>query len=186
MPTASLEDYTPEQIEQMAATYKSALENPATREVMLRATKHLNPSMSIPEIDLKDATRAEFKKANDRADTLEQQIRERDARDRVNSERAALREAGHSKDDIAAIEKIMMDEHIPSYATAAKHYTMQRQVAEPTPQVRQASVGQAYSLPGDTMTALKGGKNSLRKWALDETANALNDLRAGRVKLPMH
>lgn len=182
MPTASLEDYTPEQIEQMAATYKSALENPATREVMLRATKHLNPSMSIPEIDLKDGVRKEFQKANERADALEQQIRERDARDRVNSERASLREAGHSKDDIAAIEKIMIDKHIPSYETAAEFYRGQQQIATPTPQVQQHG-GQSYSLPTDPMAAMKGGKNALKKWATNSAAEALNDIRSGRVTL---
>lgn len=179
--TPSLEDYSPEQIEQMAATYKAALDNPVTRDVMLRVTKKLNPSLSVPEIDIKDATNNEFKKINDRSDALEAQIRERDARDRINAERSALRDGGMDNDDVAAIEKIMIDEHIPSYQTAAKYYKSQRQVAEPTAQPQ--SGFSTYSLPTDPMTAMKGGKNALSKWARNSASDALNDLRAGRVKL---
>lgn len=181
MPTPSLEDYTPEQIEQMAATYQAILNNPATRELGLRATKAINPTSSIPELDLKDMARGEFKKLNERNDALEQQLRERDARDRIERERSALRSDGMSADDVAAIEKIMTDEHIPSYQTAAKYFKGQKQVAEPTPPAQ--SGYSTYTMPADPMAAMKGGKGALSKWARNSASEALNDIRAGRIQL---
>ena len=178
---SSLEEYSPEEVAQMAATYKAILDNPATRELGLRATKTINPQTSIPEIDLKDAARGEFKKADEKMQALENKIRENDARDRVRDERDKLREAGHSKDDIAAIEKIMIDEHIPSYETAAKYFNGQRQIATPTPHV--GGPATTYTMPADPLAALKGGKAQLNKWGREQATAALDDLRSGRIKL---
>lgn len=179
----SLEDYTPEQIAQMASTYQAILNDPATREIGLRVTKKVNPKLSIPEIDLKDATHGALKERDSKIEALENQMRERDARDRIERERQALRSDGLTQDDVDAIEKIMMDEHIPSYQTAAKYYKAQRQVSVPTPETYRGSGAGSYSLPEDPMKALKGGKNALRSYALNSASEALNDLRSGRIKL---
>ena len=177
----SLEGLNADEIAEMAATYQAGLNNPETRELMLRVTKKLKPNVSIPEIDLRDAARGEFKKVDDRQAALEQQIRERDARDRVRDERDRLREQGFSKDEVAAVEKIMMDEHIPSYETAAKYYKAQQTVAEPRPHVGGAAT--TYSMPKDPLAALKGGKSSLNKWSRDQATQDMDDIRSGRIKL---
>lgn len=177
----SLEGFTPEEISQMASTYQAILKDPRTREFGLRATKALNPKASIPEIDLKDAARAEFKKVEERQAKLEDEIRLRDARDRVNEERGKLREAGFTKDEVSEIEKVMIDEKIPSYETAAKYFKGQRQIAQPTPHSPTPAV--TYSLPTDALAAAKGGKAGLSKFARETAAAALNDIQAGRIKL---
>jgi hypothetical protein len=180
----SLEDFDAAQIAQLAQTYKSLLDNPETRELALRMTKKVNPGVSIPEIDLKDAAAKAFKAQADRQDALEQQIRERDARDRINGERAALREQGFSASDVNAIEKIMTDEHIPSYATASKYYKAQQQVAQPTPHGAQSGGNaRTFSLPQTAMDALKGGKNGLRQFGRESAAAALDEIRSGQIKL---
>lgn len=178
----SLEDFTQEQRDQMAATYKSLLDNPETREFALRATKKVNPNVVIPELDLKDAAWRDKQAITARQDKLEQEIRERDARDRINSERAALREQGFTADEVAAVEKIMVDEHIPSYATAARFYRNSQQVATPTPHNINAGA-RSYSLPETALDALKKGKNGLKEFGRNAASEALDDLRSGRIKL---
>lgn len=180
----SLEDYSPEQVAQLAGTYKALLDNPETRELALRMTKKVNPAVSIPEIELKDAAAKAFKAQADRQDALEQQIRERDARDRINAERQALRDQGFSADDIPLIEKIMTDERIPSYATAAKYYKAQQQVAQPTAHGTQNMGGsRQYSLPSNALDALKAGKGGLKQFGRDQAAAALDEIRSGQIKL---
>jgi hypothetical protein len=179
----SLEDeFSPSEIASMAATYKALLNNPATRELTLRSTKQINPGVSIPEIDLKDQARGAFKETNDRMASLENQIRERDARDRVNAERSKLRESGLTNDDVAAIEKMMIDEQIPNYATAAKHYRNAQQLAEPTPNSG-SQPGSTFELPKDQFDALKGGKAGLVKQARTAAEAAMAEIRSGRIKL---
>ncbi len=178
----SLEHLTPEEIAQMAQTYQAALENPDTRETMLRVTKKLNPGISIPEVDLKDQARAAFGESKKEMDELKNEIRARDARDRIERERSDLREQGYNKDDVAAIEKIMMDEHIPNYKTAAKYYANARQVAEPTPSSG-AQPGSTYDLPADALAAGKGGKPGLTKFARQQADAAMTEILSGRVKL---
>lgn len=177
----SLEGFSPEEIAQMATTYKGLLENPETRELTLRGTKKLNPRASIPEIDLKDAALGAFKKQADDMESLKADIRKRDAADRVREEREKLRDAGYSKDQVAAIEKIMIDEHIPSYDTAARYFKAQTQAAEPTP--HSTAPATTYSMPADAMTALKGGKAGLNKFARESATAALDEIRSGRIKL---
>jgi hypothetical protein len=181
---ASLEDFTDEQRDSMAATYKSLIDNPETRELALRLTKKVNPEASIPEIELKDAARAEFKRIADRQDAADAKLLERDAEQRVKEARLALREQGFSKEDIAAIETIIIEEkkngnHM-TYDLAARFYANSKTVAEPTP-VTQAHF--APTLPQDAAAAMKSGKKGLNAWALDSAAKALAEIQAGRVKL---
>ena len=178
---ASLENYTEEQVEQMAATYRAIVSNPETRDLALRLTKKVNPDASIPEIELKDAAAAEFKKRDDRNDALEAGILLRDAKDRIRDERTALRDKGYNTDQISAIEKIMTDERIASYATAARYFDGQNAIAEPTPTPGLQSPN--YSMPQDPLNAMKSGKKGLNQWALNAATAALADVQAGRVKL---
>lgn len=181
MADKSLEDFTPDQIENMASVYKAILSNPETREIGLRATKKVRPNVPIPEIDLKDRQAQSDKLLQDRADALDAQLRERDARDRIRDERQQLRDQGFSSGDVAAIEKVMTDERIPSYETAARYYKGQRQIAEPTPH----NMGPAttFNLPQDPLAALKGGKQGLSKWAREQATAGLDAIRSGQIKI---
>lgn len=183
MADKSLEDYSPEEVASMAATYNSLLNNPATRETVLRATKHINPGISIPEVDLKDATRGAFKTVTERMDLMQADQLRRDTEARVERERSNLRGQGFGDDDIAEIEKMMVREQIPNYGTAAKHYKNSRQIAEATPSVGPGQSATSYELPKDAMTAMKGGKAGLSKFAREQASAALNDLQSGRIKL---
>ena len=181
---ASLEDFTDEQRDSMAATYKALIDNPETRELALRLTKKVNPESSIPEIEMKDAARAEFKKIADRQDAADAKLLERDAEIRVKEARANLREQGFSKEDIAAIETIIIEEkkngnHM-TYDLAARYYKNSQTVAEPTPT---PAAGMNYSVPQEAASAMKNGRKGLNAWALDSAAKALAEIQAGRVQL---
>ncbi len=177
----SLENQTPAEVAAMAAMYQKLLSNPATRELTLRASKKIDPSLSIPEVDLRDMANGAFAARDEKIASLEQQIRERDAKDRVAQARAGLAKQGMSDDDVAAIEKLMVDEQIPSYETAAKYYRAQKQIATPTPTAMQRAT--SFELPKSPLDAMKNGKAGLKNWARSEASAALDDLRAGRITI---
>lgn len=183
MSEKSLEGLTPEQIEASAAMYQSLVNNPETRELTLRATKKVNPALSIPEVELKDMARGEFTKRDEKIAKLEADILKRDAEQRVKDARASLKDKGFAQTDVDAIEKIMVDRQIPNYETAAEFYRNSQKVAEPTPATVQTRPS-TFTMPNDPLGAMKGGRNGLNRWAREEGAAAINDLRNGRVKLP--
>lgn len=183
MADSSLEQFSPEEVQQMAATYQGLLNNPKTREVALRLTKVHNPALSIPEIEVKDATAAALKSRDDKIAELEQKQLQQEARERIERERASLRDQGFDADQIAAIEKVMTDEQIPSYKTAATYYRNAQQVAQPTPATGETASAATYDLPGEALASMKNGKQGLKKFALQEADKALAEINAGRIKL---
>lgn len=183
MSAKSLEGMTPEQIEAMAATYHTLLSNPETREMALRATKKVNPSLSVPEVELKDLAAKEFKTRDDQIAKLQADLLQRDVEQRTERARANLRESGFSKADVEAIEKLMVEKQIPSHDTAAEFYRGQQKIAEPAPHVP-GPHPHTYTMPTDPLNALKGGKQALNKWGRETAAAALAEVRSGQVKLP--
>jgi hypothetical protein len=184
---ATLEGFTPEQIEAMAGEYHKLVSNPATRREVLAATKKLNPQRPIPELDVQAQLEAELRKRDERDAKREEERQAEQIEARVRESRRELKEQGYETKDIEAIEKLMTEKGIPSYATAAEFYSAQRKLAEPTPgdvvNERPGSGHRTYSLPTDPLTAMKGGKKALSAWGRDAAASAIDDLRAGRVKL---
>lgn len=183
MPKPSLEGFAPEQIEELADTTRELLANPATRAITLRAMKKINPALSTPEIDLEDRAVAEFKKRDEKIAELTQKELERDARERIRDEREKLLASGHSREDIAAIEKLMMDRKIPDYATAAEFFTQSRKLAEPTPAPFNAGRPPTIGLPEDPLKAAKAGPKGLRDFARNQASAALDEIRSGKIKL---
>ncbi len=183
MAKPSLEGLAPEQIEELADTLTKLYNNPETRGVVLRATKKVTPGLVVPELELEERANAAFKQRDDKIESLEHEIRKRDAENRIDRERQGLREAGHSKEDIAAIEKLMMDKRIPDYGTAAQFFSQERKLAEPTPATSSFGQPPTISLPGDPLKALKQGPKGLRDFGRTQASDAINDLRSGKVKL---
>lgn len=182
-PKVSLEDLTPEQLNTAALLYRSLLANPETRETTLRSTKKIYPDMAIPELDVDDRLKARDSKNEERLAALERQRLEDEVTRRRESAHADLRDKGYSKDQIAAIEKIMVDEHIPTHETARKFFDAQNRPATPTPDTGHAATT-TFQMPENPLKAIKDGRFGLRDWARREANAALDDLRAGRVKLP--
>lgn len=179
----SLEDRTEEERDRLAAMYESIINNPATREMALRATKIAHPKLVIAELDNKDAIAAATKPLQEKIDQMQEEKLREDMEKRVEAQRKALRDQGYSQADVDEIEKLMVSDKIATHETAAKYFTAQRQLAEPTPGTRQGT-SVTYALPGDALNSIKtAGKKGLGAWARNEAAAAINDIAAGRIKL---
>lgn len=173
----SLEDLTPDQRDELAATARMVAENPKTRSIFQRLIKQVAPGTPIPELDIQDNVKAAMKPLQDQIAALSQEKLERDVETRVNNKRQTLRDQGYSKEDIEAVEEIMVKEGIPKHETAAEYLRMQRQTATPTPasynHVRQPVVDK---------DAVKAAGN-IKNWANQEAHQAVDDIKAGRIKL---
>jgi hypothetical protein len=173
----SLENYSVEQIQELASLAVGLSNNPRTRETFLRLSKAHAPDTSIPEIDLKDQTRAMVKPLMDKIQGLENQMRYKKVEDSVLNKRNELYEQGYKKDDIVAIENIMKEKQIPSHDTAADFYRMQKQTATPTPHTMTP-----ISLPTNALDKIRsGGQANLNQWARGEGYSAINDVKTGKV-----
>lgn len=172
----SLED---QQYVEMGKIYEQIVKNPATREVALRATKHVSPSTPIPEIDLIDRVAKGVQPLNEKIATLEKEKLEREVKDRIEAKRADLREAGHSKSDIDAIEKLMVERNIPDHKTAAEFFTLQsRQVAPSSPHLYTSPT----KIPFGDKDAVKAAGGQ-RKFFIQDAHQAVDDIRSGKIKL---
>jgi hypothetical protein len=187
MPT--LEDLTPDQLLATAKSFQSQAtlltqltSNPETREQVQRALKKLNPSLVIPEIDAADRVLAVVKESTTRLETLENTIRERDIRDRLERARAGVQTKYKLTDeDMQGVEALMVDKDnpIPSYDAAARVFLASRQSSVPTAISLQPPT---FSMPEkDTWGKGIGNKAMLDKIGLNEAFNAYNELFSGKV-----
>jgi hypothetical protein len=172
---ASLEDLTPEARDELAALARELADNPATREGFLRLTKTARPNMPIGEIDLKDDMSSRFDVAQSRMEQLEGKLRERDALEELERRRNRLvRGKGVKEEDIAEIEKIMLEKGITSHESAADYYNWMRQAATPTPQ-KMFSRNVIDDAAQNTLKRFMGG-NHVRA-AREVAAEAFNEIR---------
>lgn len=167
----SLEDLSLEARDELAALAKKLADNPTTRKEFLKLTKQVNPDLPIPELEIEERANNVFQQADQRVSSLEAQLRERDARDELEKRRQALIDSGKikSKDDIAKVEKVMLEQGITNHETAADYWQWMQQAAEPTPSGYNPQVMNKWDLS-------KFMKNPVGA-ARDEASKALNELR---------
>jgi len=173
-----LETYTPEAVTDMAQVYHDLVNNPATRDLVLRATKKINPSLNVPELELKDQLNALAQQGGARIQGLENKLHEYEIKEKIAERRNELKkEFGLRNSDIDEIEKLMVDKGIPNHKSAAEFYKMQKESAKPTP----SAVHTPVTLPQDSLAAMsKGGQSGLNQWARGEAYAALDDIMKGR------
>jgi len=185
----SLEDLT---VDQLLATAKetqaahrllqSLMSDPASREMVQRHVKKIEPSRPIPEIDTRDAIEAKIEEERKARQALEAQIRERDIRERLEKERSRV--SSHyrlSENDMLEVEKLMTDKDnpIPSYDAAARVFKASASTGTPT---TAHLAPPTFDMPeSDVWGKGIGNKANLDKIAMNEAFKALNDLRSGRV-----
>lgn len=165
----SLEDLSFEQRDELALLAKQLADNPNTRKEFLRMTKQVKPEMSIPELEIEDFTNKKITAAEERVMKLEADLRERDARAELDRRRAKL---NRTEEEIAEIEKVMLEKGMTNHETAAEYFDWMKQAAAPTPN----------SAMGYNPSALN--KFDLSKYwknpqmgARDEASKALQELR---------
>lgn len=164
---------------ELAALAKSLANDPATRTAFLRLVKHKNPGTPIPELDMEAKMQAFAKPHVDKVAALEKKMIEDTARANIANHRATLKEKGFGADDIAAIEKLMVEKQIPSHETAAEHFRMSKELATPTP-ASMTSTG-SYEMPVDRKVVKDAG--GIKKWARTEAFAAADAIKRGQIKL---
>lgn len=172
----SLENYTAQEIADLAALADQLASNPATRKEMLRLTKKISPNTPIPEIDFENQLSHYAQPFVEKINGLENQLSEMKLKEKISSKQAELKKKGYSDDEISEVQKLMIEKQIPSYETAAEYFKMQKQTATPTP-----STMTPISLPQNAMAAGRSGISGLKNWAQGEAFSAINDLRQGKV-----
>lgn len=172
---ASLEDLTPEARDELALLARELSENPTTRESFLRLTKQARPNLTIDTIDIKDQVSDVVRQAEEKVTALENRMREKEALDDLKSRRDALLHKGKvkSSEEIAEIEKLMLEKGITSHETAADYFTYMKEAAKPTP-VKQFNPNVMDETARGTLQ--KFWKNPAAA-ARDEASNALMELR---------
>jgi len=186
---ASLEDMTVDQLlahakglETQKNTFQQLMQDPGIRETVQRGLKKLNPSLSIPELDARDSVREEIKTEREARIKLENDIRERDIRARLEKQRADIKsEFKLSDEEVLEVEKLMTREAdpIPSYRSAAQVFRAMSQSAKPTPAIYSAPT---YDMPEkDIWGKGLGNKNALDKIAMTQAFDAWNEIASGKV-----
>jgi len=173
----SLEGLDETTIKGLATLAKSLSEDPKTRRSFQALLKHQNPNLPIPELDTERRTAEYLKPHLEKIDSLEKKLAEKNSVETIQGKRAALREKGFSAEEVASIEKLMIEKQIPSHDTAAEHYSMSQKLATPTP----STLIRQNTLPVAGKDVKEAG--GIRKWALTEAYKAAEDLKAGRVKM---
>jgi len=162
----SLEDLSLEQRDELALLAKQLSDNPNTRKEFLRMTKKVRPELSVPELDIEEYTNSKVNDAEKRVMALESKLRERDAVEELNKRRAKL---GRSEEEIAEIEKVMLEQGVTNHETAAQYFDWMKQAATPTPMGYSSSPMNKFNLD-------KYWKNP-QMGARDEAQKALMELK---------
>lgn len=166
----SLENYSPEAIEELAALSKRLSENPKTRKSFLRLAKEVNPDIPMPELEMEEMVNERTSAAEKRVADLENQLRAQQVRDELNRRRTRLKESGvaQTDDDILEIEKLMTEKGIANHETAADYWRHMKQAAVPTP---------GYPQPVMSRMDVKGYMKNPVAAARENAAAALAELR---------
>ena len=165
----SLEDLTIEARDELALLARQLAENPATRKDFLRLTKKAKPDMPIPELEIEDSTTSAVQKAEDRVQALEAKLAEKDAREELEKRRSKIRARGLKDDDIAEVEKIMLEKGITQHDAAADYWDWMKQASTPTPSGYNPNPINKFDLGKYWKNPVQGAR--------DEAAKALNELR---------
>jgi len=151
-----------------SAALRKLFNHPELGREAKRLYKKVEPTAKFDDIDLEDKIAAETKKQQEKIESLEQQMLERDVRARREENHRLIREAGL---DVETVEKCMTEEKILKYETAINYLKGQSALAPPTP----ANVT-PIRMP-DNMAEIQKNPSA---WARGEAFKAINELRAKR------
>ena len=167
----SLEDVSYEARDELAALARRLSESPETRTEFLRMTKKIRPDVPMPELDIADRTDRALAQSETRVASLEAKLRERDAVETLEKRRNDLISRGlvSSREEIAEVEKIMLEKSIHNHEAAAKYHKFMKQAATPTPNGYNPNPMKQFDL-----SAFR--KNPIQA-ARDVASQALNEIR---------
>jgi len=172
----SLEDLSFEARDELASLARSLAENPATRKDFLRMTKKVKPDLPIPELEIEEQTNSVVSQMRQENEQIRAKLREKEALDDLEKRRSSLMKKGlaQSDEDIAEIEKVMLEKGIPNHETAAEYWKWMQQAATPTPTGYNPNV-----MKNNNWDLSKFAKNPVSA-ARDAASEALAELRKNR------
>ena len=166
----SLEDLNSEDRE-LATLMRQLANDPSTRKDALRLTRKLRPDLPVPELDIEDRTNSMLQRAEQRVQSLEAKLQERDAVGELEKRRSGLISKGlaKSRDEIQEIEKVMLEKGITNHESAAEYHNWMKQAATPTPSGYNPNPMKKFDLSAFTKNPVQAAR--------DAAAQALNDIR---------
>jgi hypothetical protein len=166
----SLEHYSPEAIQELAALSNRLSNDPATHKDYLRLVKKVMPDLPVPEIEMEEAINKRASAAEERVQQLEAKLRQREVREELSKRRNSLKEKGYAQSDeeVNEIEKLMTEKGIANHETAADYFRYMKQSAVPTP---------GYPQPVMSRMDVKGYMKNPVGAARENAALALAELR---------
>lgn len=167
----SLEDLSMEARDELAMLARQLSENPATRKEFLRLTKRAKPDMPIPELEIEDKTDSAIEMMRKENQELRAKWQEKEAMEELRSRRSNLKSKGlvERDEDIAEVEKIMLEKGMTNHETAAEYWQWMKQSAQPTPTGYNPNPMTKFDLGKYWKNPVQGAR--------DEAAKALNELR---------
>ena len=167
----SLEDLSMEARDELALLARQLSENPATRKEFLRLTKKAKPDMPIPELEIEDKTDSAIEQMRKENQELRAKMQEKEAMEEREKRRSKLisKNLVERDEDIAEVEKIMLEKGITNHEAAAEYWQWMKQSAQPTPSGYNPNPMTKFDLGKYWKNPVQGAR--------DEAAKALNDLR---------
>ena len=131
----SLEDLSPESVNELAGLMRQLAEDPSTRKDILKLTKKVRPEMPIPVLEIEESTKRATQSMRDELESMRSQLRDRDALDELKKRRNNLKNKGlvSGDSDIDEVEKLMLEKGITNHEAAAEYWQFMQQAATPTP-----------------------------------------------------
>jgi hypothetical protein len=167
----SLEDLSLEARDELALLARQLAENPVTRKEFLRLTKKAKPDMPIPELEIEDKTDSALEMMRKENEELRSKFQEKEAREELQNRRNKLKSKGlvEKDEDIAEVEKIMLEKGMTNHETAAEYWQWMKQSAQPTPSGYNPNPITKFDLGKYWKNPVQGAR--------EEAAKALNELR---------
>ena len=167
----SLEDLSMEARDELALLARQLSENPATRKDFLRLTKKAKPDMPIPELEIEDKTDSAIELMRRENQELKAKFQEKEALEELKNRRSSLKSKGlvERDEDIAEVEKLMLEKGMTNHETAAEYWQWMKQSAQPTPSGYNPNPMTKFDLGKYWKNPVQGAR--------DEAAKALNELR---------
>lgn len=172
----SLEDMSFEQRDELAALAKTLADNPKTRKDFLKLTKAVKPDLPIPELEIEENTNSAINLMRQENELLKNKFREKEVMEDLEKRRANLMKKGLVKSDeeIAEVEKVMLEKGITNHEAAAEYWDWMRKAATPTPSAFSPNVAKNQNWD---LSRFKGNPTSAAREVAHE---ALAELRKSR------
>jgi hypothetical protein len=149
--------------------------DPRTRRDMQAMIKKIHPEYPIPEYDMSSMVETRISEFEKKQQEKEEALRKREIEERVARGRGLFKSEGFTEEEIAGIEKRMVDFEVPQdYEKALGWVKKEREFSAPR--------NMGYEPPTFSMPKFEGLDKDPEKWAREESHRAIDDLIRSRAQ----